>query len=452
MHIVICGGGQVGFYLAKMLARDHDVTIIDEDSHLVARAINNLDVRGVVGSSTYPGTLSAANVNTADLIIAVTGSDEVNILTCVIAGAIHNVSLKIARVRHRDYLKAQALLFDEGRRLPVDIVISPEYEVAQALDLACQYPGAAEVYRVCGGLLSVVRLTCSEHCSFVNTPVRHIDNPTMHLFVSVMLVTQEGRFVSPCPDDIIQEGDEIYAICASTYLEQFLSDFGIQRPFNKKVLIVGGGSIGSALAEILSCQPHTNVTVIENQAITATKLAGELPQVTVIRGNALDIEILKEASIESIDHVIAVTDDEKTNILSVLMAKNSGAKWSTALVNTFDTSDTVLPLGIDSVVMPRAITVSSILRHIHKRHVRAVFTLGEGDMQLLDIEVPAGSRLNGAVLESILEAEEGKILAVVRDQDLIMPSSNQNLQIGDRIVALAFEECQSKIDAIAEVI
>jgi len=449
MRVIVCGGGQVGYYLAKFLASDNDdVTIIDSDPEHVERAINNLDVRGVVGSSTHPEVLVLAGARNADLIIAVTARDEVNILTCLIASTAFNIPMKIARVRERSYLRSSNLLFEGEMCLPLDVVISPEVEVARSLELICRYTVSVEVYKLADETVTVLRVRCQADAPVVNTHLKHIHNLFPHIEMMVALLIRDGKQLFPDEEDMLQVGDELYVVCDTTQADHVLSAFGVQKSFQKKILIIGGGSIGTALAEILKDQPQTKISIIELDSARATTIAGELPDATVLRGNALDVDLLKEAAIESIDHVIAVTDDEKTNILSALLSKSLGAKWSTALVNTFSSGDLVMPLGIDSIVLPRSITVSSILRHIYQGHIRAVYSICDGASTLFDIEVPATSNIVGGLVGELALAEEGRIVAIVRGGEVHIAHTSLFVQAHDRLIVMAAAEAAKKLESM----
>ncbi len=448
MKIIICGAGQVGGNLARYLAtEDNDVTIIDIDLELISKISDSLDVQGIVGFASYPDILHQAGAQEADMIIAVTRSDEVNMLACQVAHSNFNVPMKIARIRNKSYLDPRWAGLYHTQHLPIDVKISPEVEVAVSIERNLKYPGAFTVMSVANGLVQIIGVRCLPKCPILNTPLKHLHTIFPALDVSIAAIIRGDELIIPSAEDVLLEGDEVYFIVSCQHAHDAMTAFGFVQDQSSHIVVIGGGNIALSLIERLIASPiEVDLRVIENDKARASFIARQLPEVIVLNGNALDQDILNEASIKDADTVITVTNDDKVNILASLLAKESGAKRTFALVNKSEYNSLVTPLKIDSIVSPRAVTVSTILQHIRKGRVKSVLPLKDHLGEIIDIEVLGSSDMVG---RSVRMLEEKKALlfgAVVRDGSVLIADPKLVIQANDRVILAAIPEQIRKVE------
>ncbi|MEE3069824.1 MAG: Trk system potassium transporter TrkA, partial [Pseudomonadota bacterium] len=366
MKVIICGAGQVGWQIARHLSGElNDVTVVDNNPDLVRRATDTLDVQGIAGFASYPDVLERAGARDADMIIAATYSDEVNMVTCQVAHSVFNIPRKIARLRAQSYLTA--IYSDLYRRdhLPIDVVISPEREVASAALQRLSAPDAFDTDTFFDGHARLLGIVADEDCPVLNTPLRQLTDLFSTLRATVVGIRREGTLYAPEAGDQIFAGDHIYLFIYNEDLNRTLEIFGKTPRKQERVVLVGGGNVGLAVAkELESAKKRIRMKVIEKDRKRAEKAADALERTIVLNGDGLDAALLEEAQIGRADAVLCVTDDDKTNMLAATRAKSLGCPMSIALIN----DPTLLPmidaLGIDAYINPRATTVSSIMRHI----------------------------------------------------------------------------------------
>ena len=439
MKFIVCGAGQVGFNIARYLADgDNDITIVEQSPTLAQEISDTLDVRAFVGFASHPDVLERAGCADADMIIAVTQTDEVNMIACQVAHSIFNVPTKIARVRHQSYLDPiWADLFSRDN-MPIDVIISPEVEVARAINRRLHVPGAFDTITLVDGLVRVVGVRCSESCPIINTPLRQLTVLFPNLRIVVVAIIRENRPIVPSSDDQMLPGDDVYFVVDNSHLRRALSAFGHEEPEARRIIIVGGGNIGMFVArEIEREDSGVNAKLIEIDEAQARIAAQELRHTVVLNGDALDPDILAEANVDVAETVVAVTDDDEVNILASLLAKRHGCKRAVTLVNR-TTYDSLIPtLGIDAVVSPRSITVSTILQHVRRGRIRSVHSLREGFAEILEVDaLETTGILNKPISE--INLPSGVILgAVVRGDEVIIPRPDTRIQANDRVVLLA---------------
>ena len=356
MKVIICGAGQVGYHIASYLASEqNDVTVIDQAPELIARVNETLDVQAFVGNASQPDVLENAGAADADMIIAVTFADEVNMVACQVAHSLFNVPTKIARIRQQSFLEpVWADLFSRDH-MPIDVIISPEIEVAQAISRRLAVPGAFDMIPLAEDKVRVIGVRCMEDCPIVNTPLRQLTElfPDLHIVV-VGIVHEENAFIPKSTDQMVP-GDEVYFVADTEHVPRALAAFGYQEQEAHRMVIIGGGNIGLNLAKLIEATPDMTARIIERDQARARKIASLLPDTMVTWGDGLDAEILEEINIRSADTVVAVTDDDETNILGSLLAKRYGVERTIALANKTTYSSLVTTLGIDVLVNPRAI-------------------------------------------------------------------------------------------------
>mgnify|MGYP001594172899 FL=1 len=362
MRLIICGAGQVGYNIAAYLTReDNDITVIDREPQLIGRINNELDVNGIVGHASDPEILAQAGARECDMIIAVTYSDEVNMIACQIAHSLFNVPKKIARIRRQTYLDpAWSNLFSRAH-MPIDVIISPEIEVARAIDQRLHIPGTTNVISLAGGKLYLVGVLCYQSCPIVNTQMKQLGGLFPDLDLCVAAVLRGGKMFVPGSNDQIIAGDEVFMFVDARHLKRSLAVFGHEEKEARNIVILGGGSIGFYLAELLNKNYNDlRIKLIEQNPERARQLSEKLPGTIVLNGDGLNQDVLREANIDSAETLIALTNDDETNILGSLLAKQHGCQRVITLVNKQAYGTLLTSLGIDAVVSPRSSTVSRL--------------------------------------------------------------------------------------------
>ncbi len=454
MRVLICGAGQVGFNIAKYLAsEDVDITVVDRRPDLIRKLQDQLDVQAVVGHAAHPETLEQAGAATTDMMIAVTPADEVNMVACQVAHTLFNVPTKIARVRSQSYLSPMWANLYSRKNMPIDVIISPEYEVAQSVFRLLEVPGALDVIPLCDDKVRLVGARASSECPIVHTPLRQLSQIFPELSIVILGIVRNGHAWVPSGDDILEPGDEVYFTSDTTKVSRALAIFGYEdQNTSRRVVIFGGGNVGIALAQYLEDHDEEfNCKLIERDAEQAEHAAKTLSKSVVIHGDVLDTEILDEAGIRNADTVITITDNDETNILSALLAKRQGVKRAIALTNKAEYVQLTGVLGIDTAINPRDITVSTILQHVRKGRIHSVHAIREGFGELIEAEALETSELVGKSIRSA-NLPHGVLLgAIVRKDEVIIPRTNTTVQAGDRIVMFADKNSIRKVEKLFAV-
>lgn len=436
MKIIICGAGQVGFHIARQLSAErHDVAIVDQSPDLVRRVGDALDVQAFVGFGSHPDVLERAGAADVDMIIAVTQADEVNMVACQVAHSLFNVPTKIARVRQQSYLQPiWADLFSRDH-MPIDVIISPEIEVARAISRRLQVPGAFESIALADGQVRMMGVRCAADCPVINTPLRQLTGIFPDLNIVVVAVVRDGRGFVPTADDQMLAGDDVYFVADAEHVARAMVVFGHEETVARRIIVAGGGHIGAFLGEILeNDHPGVSAKIIEYDSARAHRIADTLERTIVINGDVIDPEILDEASVSECEAIIAVTNDDETNILASLLAKRFGTKRAVTLINNVTYSPLITSLGIDVVVSPRAITVSTILQHVRRGRIRAVHSLAEGFGELIEAEILETSGLSGKAIGEAGLPDGVLFGAIVRDGEVIIPRADTIMRVNDRVV------------------
>jgi len=453
MKVIVCGAGQVGFNIAHYLASENnDVTVIDQRPDLVRKITDTLDVQAVLGHASQPSVLEQAGAGDADMIIAVTHADEVNMVACQVAHSLFDVPTKIARVRSQSYLQPMWATLFSREHLPIDVIISPEIEVARAITRRLQVPGAIDVIPLAGDKVRLIGVRCDPDTPLINTPLRQLTVLFPDLNIVVIGIVRDGKPIVPTAEDQMLEGDEVYFVVDTQHVSRALSAFGREDQEARRIVVFGGGNIGLFLAQQIEAEhPNVTVKVIEVNKERAEYVAKTLTRTVVLNGDVLDPELLAEAGVSSAEAVVSVTNDDETNILAALLAKRTGARRAMTLINKTTYKALVGPLGIDVVISPRAITVSNILQHVRRGRIHAVHSLHEGFGELIEADALETSSLVGKPLREV-KLPPGVLLgAVVRDGTVISPRGNTVVQAGDRVVLFAAADAVKKVEKMFSV-
>ena len=452
MKVIICGAGQVGWQIARHLAGEkNDVTIVDSDQDLVGRATDTLDVKGVSGFASYPNVLSNAGAEDADMIIAATHSDEVNMVTCQVAHSIFDIPRKIARLRSQSYL--DAIYSDLYRRdhLPIDVVISPELEVAEAALKRLSFPNAFESESFLNNKAQLLGLHIDETCPVVNTPLRQLTDLFSTLRVIVVGVRRQGVLFALVPA-ISFCSDEVYLICHSNDATRTMDVFGKSQGEQNRVILIGGGNVGLRIAKTLEKNENRiRAKIIEKNRFRAEVSAGSLERTIVLHGDGLDSGLLEEANVSKTDAILAVTDDDKTNMLAAVRAKSKGCKKAIVLINDPTMSALMEPLGIDAFINPRSTTVSSILRHIRHGKVRNVYSIGDAEAEIIEAQVMSTSPIAGSRIGD-MDFPEGVIVGgILKGDEMLKPNSSSKIEEGDVIALFALSKDIPEVERLLQV-
>ncbi len=454
MKVIICGAGQVGWQIARHLANErNDVTVVDNNADLVRRATDALDVQGVAGFASYPDILERAGARDADMIIAATHSDEVNMVTCQVAHSVFEVPRKIARLRSQSYL--DAIYSDLYRRdhMPIEVVISPEREVADAALKRLSAAATFDTEFFLDGKLQLIGITLDEDCPVVNTPLRQLSDLFSTLRAVVVGVRREGTLFAPEPGDQLFVGDDCYVMVNTEDFSRALEIFGKQQQKQERVVLIGGGNVGRMVAQKLEDLPGRAIRakMIERDRKIAERSAEALERTIVLNGDGLDASLLQEAGATRADAVLAVTDDDKTNILGAVRAKSMGCKLAVALINDPTLVPLMTPLGIDAYINPRATTVSSILRHIRHGRVRDVYSLGDAEAEIIEAEVLSTSPIAGQQIRDI-DFPEGVLIGGIKQGDqIIKPNGGTRVNEGDIIALFALSQDVGQVESLLQV-
>ena len=453
MKVIVCGAGQVGFNIARYLAiENNDVTVIDQSAELIGKVNDLLDVQAIVGHASHPDVLEQAGASDADMLIGVTYADEVNMVACQIAHSLFNVPTKIARIRQQSYLNPIWADLFSREHMPIDVIISPEIEVAKAISRRMSVPGAFDMIPLGDDKVRVIGVRCTEHCPIVNTPLRQLTSLFPELNIIIVSIIRDGQATVPTSNDQMLPGDEIYFVADARHVPRAMAAFGHDEKSARRVVIIGGGNIGFNLArELCEAKQGVSTKIIEIDRDRARRVAQALPAVTVIHGDALENEILEEANVATAETVVAVSNDDETNILASLLAKRYGVERAVTLINKATYAPLITTLGIDVVVSPRAITVSTILQHVRRGRIRAVHSLGDGFAEVIEAEALETSPLVGAPLNEI-DLPDGVIIgAILRDGKVIIPRGSTVIQGADRVILLATADAVKQVEKMFAV-
>ena len=455
MNIIICGAGRVGFTIAKLLSeQNHSITVVDQSSEDIQKIKDSLDVNAIVGKATYPSILEKANGNDADMIIAVTRNDEINMLICQIAFSIFKVPKKIARIRSQDYLNPKFTNVYNKENLPIDVIISPEIEIAKSIQQKLEAPGALDSVPFAENKIRLLEILIKQNCSLINVKLNEITKKYPKLDANIIGIIRDNKFIIPKKNDTIEDEDKIYVIINSSQMAETLDAFGHNENISKKILIIGGGNIGYNLAKNLEeSLDSSRVKIIEKDKLRAEEIASELTSSIVINGDALDEEILKEANLEDSETVLALTNDDENNIMACVLAEKTGqTKRTIAIVNKSNYSLLQSSLNIDDLVDPRMTTVSRIMEHVHRGTIATVYSLLDGDYEFVEAKVLEKSELLNKKIKDSNLPENIRIGAIVRGKQVIIPGGNFIFEKDDLVVLLSSRDQLKEIENIFSIV
>ncbi len=454
MNIIICGAGKVGFSISKQLAaQGHSVTVIDQSSEDIKKLNDTQDVKGVVGRATLPSVLENSGAAETDMIIAVTRNDETNMIVCQLASSLFNIPKKIARIRSKEFTEGKWSKLYSKSNIPIDVIISPEIEVAKSLFRRLEAPGALDSVPFAKDKIKMLEVLIEKNCPVINTEIKNLTEKFPSFKANILGALRKDKFIFLKKNDKMLEGDNVYLVASSDQLNEILKAFGHEEKVSKNILIIGGGNIGLNLAKLLETNfEGTRIKIIEKNKKRAEEIANELSSSIVINGDGLDEEILKEANIEETETVLALTNDDENNIMSCVLAEKTGdQKRTIAIVNKSNYSLLQSSLNIDDLVDPRMTTVSRIMEHVHRGSIGTVYSLLDGEYEFIEAKILETSELlNKSIKDSNLP-EHIRIGAVVRKEKVIIPRSDFVFEKEDLVVFLAKRELLKEVESIFSV-
>ena len=455
MNIIICGAGKVGFSISKQLSsQGHSVTVIDQSSEDIKKINDTQDVKGIVGRASLPSVLENTGAENTDMIIAVTRNDETNMVVCQLASSLFNISKKIARIRTKDFLEGKWNKLYNKSNIPIDVIISPEKEVAKSLFRRLEAPGALDNVPFADNKVKMLEIAIEKSCPIINTPLKKLTEKFPNFKANIVGLQRKEKFQFLKKDDKLLEGDNVYVVVSSDQLTEILKAFGHEEKTSKKILIIGGGNIGLHLAKMLEENfEGARIKIIEKDKARAEEIATELTSSIVINGDALDEEILKEANLEESETVLALTNDDENNIMACVLAEKTGqTKRTIAIVNKSNYSLLQSSLNIDDLVDPRLTTVSRIMEHVHKGTIGSVYSLLDGEYEFIEAKVLEQSELLNKKIKDSNLPENVRVGAVVRGKQVLIPRSDFIFEKNDLVILLANREQLKEIENIFSII
>jgi trk system potassium uptake protein TrkA len=453
MKIIILGAGQVGSTLAENLASErNDVTVVDLDAVPLANLQERLDIRTVLGHASHPNTLRQAGADDADMIIAVTASDETNMLACQIANVLFNTPTKIARVRAAEYLKEDKLFGDDA--LPVDLRISPEQLVTDLIQRLIEYPGALQVAEFADGRVRLVGVKAYYGGPLVSRQLRELPKHLPGIDARVAAIYRRGRPIIPEGDTIIEAEDEVFFVAARDHIPKIISELRrLDKPV-KRVMLAGGGKIGLRLARALESS-KIQVKIIEKFRERSQYLSEQLQHSIVLTGDAANESLLREENVEDTDVFCAITNDDEANILSAMLAKRMGARKALCLINRLSYVDLVEGGSIDIAISPQQSTVSALLSRVRRGDVVKVHSLRRGAAEAIEA-IAHGDRHNSKVvgrrLEEIKLPPGTTIGAVVRGDEVIIAHHDTMIEAEDHVIMFMVDKkCVKDVEKLFQV-
>ena len=454
MNIIICGAGRVGYTIAKLLTeQDHSITVIDQSSDDIKKINDDLDVKSIVGKATFPSVLEQANAEEADMIIAVTRNDEINMMICQIAFSVFKISKKIARIRAQEYLNPKFTNIYGKENLPIDVIISPEVEIAKSIQRKIEAPGTLDNVPFADNKIRLIEIDINSSCPLIDIKLEEITKKFPKLEANILGVIRNEKFIFLKKKDVLKQNDKAYVIINSSQMELTLKAFGHNEKISNKFLIIGGGNIGFNLAKNLeSTLEQARIKIVEKNKERAEFIASNLNNTLVINGNGLDEDVLREANIEDAETVLALTNDDEDNLMvSVLVEKFSKDKRTMALINKPNYALLQNSLKIDDLIDPRMNTVSSILKHVHKGTIETAYTILNGEYEIIEAEIIDSSELMNKELKNSNLPDDIRIGAILRKDDIIIPTSKFIFQKKDIVVFLAKRDQLSLVERLFQI-
>ena len=447
MKIIIVGAGEVGFHAAQRLsAENQDVILIDKDPEKIKRITENLDIQAILGSGTSPGTLRMAGIMEADMLVAATDSDEANLIACLLARNMNRYILKVARVRNREYLEEKELFGKD--LLGVDQIINPESAMVDTILNLMTVPGATDVIDFVDGRIKLIGFTIRSDSPLVGRKLLNLNDLEGNLLIGAIIRGENVHI--PHGEDVIQADDLVYFVVRSDDVSRIVEFFKIREKELRRVMIIGAGETGSALAHALD-KTKLHVKVIEKDGQKCSTLAEQLERAIVINGDGTDKDLLKEENIGEMDFMVALTGDEENNVLMSLLAKELGVKKTITRIGKLSYIPLVSAIGIDTIVSPRLSAVRAILQYIRRGRIISVAPLKGEHAEAIEAEALETSDIVGIPISKIKFPKGALIGAIVRGDEIIIPRGDTMIMGRDRLIIFALQKVIPQLEKLLTV-
>jgi len=449
LKIIIIGAGEVGFHIASRLSVENkDVVVIDKDPEALRRVSDSSDVQVITGSGSSPVVLEEAGIKQAEILLAVTDSDEINLIACLVAHMISPATKKLARVRSDDY-DAYHDAFRENAP-HIDTIINPETEVVRTIERLMSVPGAVDVEEFADGRVKFIGIHLDKNSPLAGIRLAELSAKIRKKVPLIAAIVRGGVLTIPRGDDSLMAGDLIYFVTETENLVETLTIFDKQAEPIRRVMIVGGGRIGLRLCNLLE-EKNIYTKIVEKSPDRCLELAKRLNKVVVLHGDGSDQELLNEEGIRDMDLVVTLTDDEKTNILASLLAKRMGARKTITRITNFSYFDLMETIGLSQVVSPRLSAVNTILKYIRRGKVLSAVSLQGEQAEVLETVAMETSDIVGKPLNKISFPKGVLVTVIIRADQVIIPSGNSVIESGDRVIIFTTWQAVPKIEKIMAV-
>ncbi len=448
MKIIIVGAGEVGFHIAKKLSSENkDVVLVEINEERVRRVQQVLDVQVIQGKGSSPSVLRRAGLESAEMVIAVTDSDETNIVACLIAQTLSKNIIRVARVRDPEYRGASGLI--DKSFLHIDLVISPEEEVSKTLSLLADTPGTSDVLEFADGRVKLIGIKVDRGNPMAGKRLMEMSAEEGEKILVAAIYRKENVIV-PRGETRIKEGDTLFLVTLPGSVRKVLKRFGKQDEHTKRVLVSGGARMGECVARRLSSR-GIGTKIIEGNRQRCEQLAEALDKVVVLHGEGTDQRLLAEEGVRDVDMFISAAEDEEENVLTALLAKRLGAKRVVSLVDTTEYIPLASTIGVDVVLSPMLSAVSTILQFIRQGKVLSVSTLREDLVEAIEFIAMETSEIVGKPLRKLSMPKGALVGSIVREEEVIIPHGDTIIQAGDRVILFARPDVIPKMEKAVKV-
>lgn len=449
MKVIIVGAGEVGFHVANRFTLENkDVVVIDTDPRSIQKVSEQIDVQGIVGSGSSPVVLEKAGIKEADMLLAVTDSDEINLVTCLMADNVAPTVKKLARLRNSDYDDYHDIFHDRAPQ--IDTIINPEIEVVKTIERLMGVPGAEDVIEFADGRLKLIGIRLEEDNRLAGVRLMDLAQDTGRQQPLIAAILRDDELVIPGGKDRLMPGDLLYYISDAQNHLNTLEFFDIQSEPIRRVLVVGGGRLGLRLATHLD-DKQIYTKIVEKDPQRCLELADLLNRVIVLNGDGSDQELLEEENIRDMDLVVTLTDDEQTNILVSLLSRRLGARKTITRISKFSYFQIISAIGIQQVVSPRLSAINTILQHIRQGKVLSAISIKSEQAEVIEAEALETSDIVNKPLAEVKLPKGSLVIGIQRGEDSIIPSGDSVVRPGDRIIIFTRREAVSQIEKILTV-
>ena len=450
MKIIVCGAGRIGKSLVGYLSQgNNDISVIDKDQRRLEEVSKEWDVMTVYGNAAHPDILEKSGAENADLILAATNNDEVNMVACQVADYLFHVRKKIARIDSPEYLDPVWCGLYNEERIAIDLIISPDRELADAIYNIIKIPGTTSVMSFSDKKLSLISIRCPAGCPLLKIPLSNLEMAAPELTINIVCVVRNGKSFIPNNDFSLEQDDEIYFLVEDADIDDAIHAFGMDRPSNEKVVIFGGNQISLLLAQKLEEDDNiTSCKIIDEDIDSSKQLAMQLNNTTIINGEMLSDVILDDSGVSSADVTVSVTLKDKDNLLASLIAKESGARSTISLVNSKAYDNLVSNLSDSIIIDNSSVTVSGILKELRKSKIVKAYSLGRGFGEVWEIRIDEDSQITDKKIIELELPENSKLCAICRDNAIIYPNIYERLKEGDTIILFSSSRAIKRVEKI----